>query len=195
VRGILTNPVYTGRIYAYRTRYRDAKVRRSATHPIGRPHGTAEPVLKEEWIEVGTVPAVVTQEQFDRARAKLAANSSFSSRNKAGAYLLRSLISCGRCGLACQARRLPPRNSYYVCTSKSRAARHRNEATCRSRYIPSQAIDDLVWQDLCELLRHPEAVADAFRRASVGAWHPQEFQAAVSASVRGRPPWLSNSSG
>ena len=178
VRGILKNPVYTGRVYANRTRYRDAQVRRSATHPIGRPHGTATPLPEGEWIEVGAVPAVVTREQFDRVQAKLATNQSFSARNnKVGTYLLRSLVSCGGCGLACLARRLPPRNSYYVCTGKTRAARHRNGATCESRYIPSQAIDDLVWQDLCDLLRHPEAVAEAFRLASVGAWHPQEFQA------------------
>jgi site-specific DNA recombinase len=178
VRGILKNPIYTGRVYANRTRCRDAQIRRSATHPIGRPHGTASPVPEGEWIEVGTVPAVVTREQFDRVQAKLAANRSFSARNnKVGTYLLRSLVSCGSCGLACLARRLPPRNSYYVCTGKTRAARHRNGATCGSRYIPSQAIDDLVWQDLRELLRHPEAVAEAFRLASVGVWHPQEFQA------------------
>ena len=178
IRGILKNPVYTGRVYANRTRYRDAQVRRSATHPIGRPHGTASPVPEREWIEVGTVPAVVTREQFDRVQAKLATNQSFSARNnKVGTYLLRSIVSCGGCGLACMARRLPPRNSYYVCTGKTRAARHCNGATCESRYIPSRAIDDLVWQDLCELLRHPEAVAEAFRQASVGAWHPQEFQA------------------
>ncbi|MDB5352909.1 MAG: pinR [Planctomycetota bacterium] len=177
VRGILKNPVYTGHVYANRTRYRDAQVRRSATHPIGRPHGTATPLPEREWIEVGTVPAVVTREQFDRVQAKLATNQSYSARNnKVGTYLLRSLVSCGGCGLACLARRLPP-NSYYVCTGKTRAARHRNGATCESRYIPSQAIDDLVWQDLCDLLRHPAAVAEAFRLASVGAWHPQEFQA------------------
>ena len=178
IRGILRNPVYTGRVYANRTRCRDAQVRRSATHPIGRPHGTATPLPEREWIEVGAVPAVVTREQFDRVQAKLATNQSFSARNnKVGTYLLRSLVSCGGCGLACLARRLPPRNSYYVCTGKTRAARHRNGATCESRYIPSQAIDELVWQDLCDLLRHPEAVAEAFRLASVGAWHPQEFQA------------------
>jgi site-specific DNA recombinase len=74
VRGILKNPVYTGRVYANRTRYRDARVRRSATHPIGRPHGSATPVPEGEWIEVGTVPAVVTREQFDRVQAKLATN-------------------------------------------------------------------------------------------------------------------------
>ena len=178
IRGILRNPVYTGRVYANRTRCRDAQIRRSATHPIGRPHGTATPLPEREWIEVGAVPAVVTREQFDRVQAKLATNQSFSARNnKVGTYLLRSLVSCGGCGLACLARRLPPRNSYYVCTGKTRAARHRNGATCESRYIPSQAIDDLVWQDLCDLLRHPAAVAEAFRLASVGAWHPQEFQA------------------
>jgi site-specific DNA recombinase len=178
VRGILRNPVYTGRVYANRTRCRAAQIRRSATHPIGRPQGTATPLPEREWIEVGTVPAVITREQFDLVQAKLATNQSFSARNnKVGTYLLRSLVSCGGCGLACLARRLPPRNSYYVCTGKTRAARHRNGATCESRYIPSRAIDDLVWQDLCDLLRHPAAVAEAFRLASVGAWHPQEFQA------------------
>ena len=178
LRGILRNPVYTGRVYAGRTRCRDAQIRRSATHPIGRPQGTATPVPEREWIEVGAVPAVVSREQFDRVQAKLAANQSFSARNnKVGTYLLRSLVSCGGCGLACLARRLPPRNSYYVCTGKTRAARHRVGATCETRYIPSQAIDDLAWQDLRELLRHPETVAEAFRLASVGAWHPQEFQA------------------
>src|SRR4051794_11092105 len=178
VRGILRNPVYTGRVYANRTRCRVAQVRRSATHPIGGPQGTATPLPEREWIEVGAVPAVVTREQFDHVQAKLAANQSFSARNnKVGTYLLRSLVSCGGCGLACLARRLPPRNSYYVCTGKSRAARHRNGSTCESRYVPSQAIDDLVWEDLCDLLRHPAAVAEAFRLASVGAWHPQEFQA------------------
>jgi len=175
--GILRNPVYTGRVYANRTRCRDAQIRRSATHPIGRPHGTATPLPEREWIEVGTVPAAVTREQFDRVQAKLATNQSYSARNnKVGTYLLGSLVSCGGCGLACLARRLPP-DSYYVRPGKTRAAGHRNGATCESRYVPSRALDELVWQDLCELLRHPEAVAEAFRLASVGAWHPQEFQA------------------
>jgi site-specific DNA recombinase len=178
VRGVLRNPVYTGRVYAGRTRYRDAQVRRSATHTIGRPHGTATPVPEGEWIEVGAVPTVITREQFDRTQAKLSANRSFSSRNnKVGTYLLRSLVSCGRCGLAGIARRLPPRSSYYVCTGKSRSARHRKGTTCNSRYIPSQAIDDLVWRDLCELLRHPEVVAESFRRVAAGCWHPPELQA------------------
>jgi site-specific DNA recombinase len=79
VRGVLTNPSYTGQVYAGRTRYRPAKVRRSATHPIGRPHETAVPVPEEEWIAVGAIPAIVTREQFDLARAKLATNRTFDA--------------------------------------------------------------------------------------------------------------------
>jgi site-specific DNA recombinase len=43
IRGILRNPTYTGHVYAQRTQYRAPTHRRSATHPIGRPHGTAVP--------------------------------------------------------------------------------------------------------------------------------------------------------
>ena len=38
LRGILTIPVCAGQIYAWRVRYRPLKIRRSATHPIGRRH-------------------------------------------------------------------------------------------------------------------------------------------------------------
>jgi site-specific DNA recombinase len=40
LRGLLTNPVYVGQVYAGRLRYRSPRVRRSATHPLGRPHDT-----------------------------------------------------------------------------------------------------------------------------------------------------------
>ena len=44
LRGILTNPVYTGKVYAGRVRYRPARIRRSATHPIGHPHSSSDPL-------------------------------------------------------------------------------------------------------------------------------------------------------
>lgn len=89
VRGILSNPVYTGHVYAGRMRYRSPTVRRSATHPIGRPHDSGSLVPPEEWIPVATVPAIVTQTQFDQAQSKLAKNRSFASRNNtAHPYLL-----------------------------------------------------------------------------------------------------------
>ncbi len=41
VRGLLTNPVYTGQVYAGRFRSAAPQIRRSATHPIGHPSGSA----------------------------------------------------------------------------------------------------------------------------------------------------------
>ena len=49
LRGILTNPTYTGQVSLGRVQYRPPRVRRSATHPIGRPHDTGIPVSPEEW--------------------------------------------------------------------------------------------------------------------------------------------------
>ena len=57
LRGILTNPVYAGRVYAGRVRYRPPKIRRSATHPIGHPHDSAVPLPPEEWIRC---PSTIT---------------------------------------------------------------------------------------------------------------------------------------
>jgi site-specific DNA recombinase len=177
LRFILTNPVYTGKVYAGRTRKRPPRIRRSATHPIGRPSNTAVPVAPEEWIPVTTVPAVVSQEQFDLANEKLSKNRAFASRNnKRHPYLLRALVSCGRCELACSARAL--RNSrYYVCAGKKRRARTGRGENYPSRYAPAGQLDDLVWKDLCEVLTHPESIIEALRRAHGGGWLPQELKA------------------
>ncbi len=74
VRGILRNPTYTGQIYAQRTRYRAPTHRRSATHPIGRPGCTAEPLPTDGWLPVVQVPAMVNRAHFDEVQAKLAGN-------------------------------------------------------------------------------------------------------------------------
>src|SRR5262249_17392283 len=138
VRGILSNPTYTGTVYANRTRVRAARVRRSATHPIARPRGSEVPEAPEEWVAVATVPAVVTREQFDRVQARIAANRSFARRNNTVTdYLLRALVTCGSCRLACQARRtMPTGKTYYICTGKSLQVRQRVRRPCRAKRLP-----------------------------------------------------------
>ncbi len=178
IRGILGNPTYTGQVYAQRTRYREPQIRRSATHALGRPHGSATPQPSDTWIAVGAVPPVVSRERFDQVQAKLAQNRAFSSRNNtAHQYLLRALVSCGRCLLACTARTLNGRNHYYLCNGKHRNGSARCDPPCPSRYIPATQLDDLVWDDLCDLLRDPAHLTAALARAQSGAWLPQELQA------------------
>jgi len=178
LRGILTNPTYTGQVYAGRTRSRPPHIRRSAIHPIGRPHETLVAVPEEEWIAVAPVPAIVTAEGFAQVKVKLAQNQSFAARNnKTHQYLLRALVSCGQCRMACQARCVQPHHLYYICTGKARPLRRLPEQHCPSRYIPAGQLDELVWRNLCGLLRHPERIAQALERAHGGDWLPQELQA------------------
>jgi len=179
IRGVLTNPAYTGQVFAARMNYRQAKIRRSATHPIGHPHQSAMLKPQNEWILVAHIPALVTQEQFNLVQAKLAHNKSFAHRNnKAHQYLLRALVSCGVCQLSCVARTVSKVNyGYYICSGKARAVHRRREDKCPSRFIPAQQLDELVWKDLCEILRHPAGIAQALERAQRGCWLPQELQA------------------
>ena len=188
LRAVLTNPAYTGRVYAGRTRPRPAKLRRSATHLMGRPHDSLIPVPQAEWILVAEIPAIVSQQQFELVQAKLAANQSFATRhNTAHQYLLRALVSCGVCQLACFGRTSPNgEHSYYICTGKDKAVQNRREEKCPSRFIPARQLDELVWRDLCDLLTHPEVIAQAMQRAHGGHWLPQEFQARQENLRRGR---------
>jgi site-specific DNA recombinase len=188
VRGILTNPSYTGHVYAGRTQTQPPRNRHSATHPIGRPSTTSVPTAPETWIPVATIPAVVSAEQFEQVQAKLARNQQFARRhNTTHDYLLRALVSCGVCQMACVGRSDPHHAyDYYVCRGKGPPeASHRAER-CPARYTPAQQLDELVWQDLCAVLTHPASIADALDRAHGGQWSSQELQARRDLLRQGR---------
>jgi site-specific DNA recombinase len=193
LRGIMTNPIYTGNVYAGRVRYRPPKIRRSATHPIGHPHSSAVPLPAEEWVFVAQVPAVVSQQQFDLAREKLSKNKSFARRNnKANEHLLRALVSCGECmqaSVACarSGRKNNDRKQrYYVCSGKFNKAHTVPEEKCPSRYAPAEQLDEIVWKNLCEVLTHPQNITGALRRAHGGGWLPQELKARQENLHQGR---------
>ena len=179
VRGILTNPSYTGQVYAGRSQARPPRGRHSALRPIGRPGTTSVPVPREAWLPVATIPALVGADQFEQVQAKLARNRQFARRNNtARDYLLRALVSCGHCRTACAGRSdRKQRYDYYVCRAKANPVASHRDDHCPARYIPVQVLDDLVWQDLCAVLTHPESIAQALARAQGGHWSSQDLQA------------------
>jgi site-specific DNA recombinase len=127
---------------------------------------------------VADVPAIISQELFDRAQVRLVQNKSFAVRNnKTHPYLLRALVSCGVCQSSCTCRALDQgKYRYYVCAGKAKAVHSRREEKCPSRFAPAQQLEDLVWHDLCQLLQHPEHITHAMERAHGGHWLPQELQ-------------------
>ena len=52
-----------------------------------------------------------------------------------------------------------------------------NDKRCRSRYIPADQLDTMVWHDLVEIVSEPEAILHALQRAHDGHWLPQQLQA------------------
>jgi site-specific DNA recombinase len=176
IRGMLKNPAYTGSAYANRVRTISARKRKSALLLVGS-GASSQPRPEEEQIPI-SVPAIISQEQFGQAQVRLALNKQMSGRNNTQhQYLLRSLVSCGQCRLACRGRSDRPGYSYYVCRGKSDVLRAPRSERCPSRHIPSQALDELVWQDLCYVLTHPESITKALERAQTGKWLPQQMQA------------------
>jgi site-specific DNA recombinase len=176
--GILTNPAYTGQVYAGRWRARPPRVRRSATHPTGRASDSLVAIPADQWLPVASIPALVSPDQFGRVQAKLAQNRAFASRNNTRHdYLLRALVSCGVCRSSCVCRTAHPGYDYYACRAKFVALRGGTDEPCPARYTPVHQLDELVWRDLCTLLSDPEHIAQALARAHGGGWLPQELQA------------------
>ena len=187
IRALLTNPAYAGQVYGNRWHRRGTLERRSATAVRTRSAMSRVDAPREDWTLVAQIPPLVSQEQFDRVQERLASNQRFATRNnKAHPYLLRGLVSCGLCGLACLARATVRQHRYYSCTGKLPALFSHREQKCPSRLSPAGRLDELVWADLCDLLGHPERVAQALTRAHGGHWLPQELQARQQGLRRGQ---------
>ncbi|PKO14686.1 MAG: preprotein translocase subunit TatB [Chloroflexi bacterium HGW-Chloroflexi-10] len=178
LRGVLTNPAYTGQIYVGRTRLVKSLTRCSATHPIGKSGQSRNQLPEEDWILVANISAIVSQEQFDQVKTKLSLNQKFSRRNNTThQYLLRALVSCGVCLLGCTGRQVNPGYCYYLCSGKNSQVYNHLGHPCSARYIPAKQLDELVWKDLCEVMTHPEMITSTLHRAQGGDWLPQELQA------------------
>jgi site-specific DNA recombinase len=132
------------------------------------------------WISVATIPALVSEEQFEQVQAKRAQNQQTAARhNTVNTYLLRALVSCGHCRQACTGRsahRDSP-SAYYVCNGKMPPLRASRTEQCPARFTPAHQLDALVWQDLCEVLAHPVSLTQALEQAQGGQWLPQQLQA------------------
>jgi site-specific DNA recombinase len=177
IRQLLINPAYKGQAASGRLRTTPARQRKSPLEPVGRGVSTrAHP--SEEWITV-PVPALVSAEQFDLVKARLATNQQGAQRSSTHPYLLRALVSCGVCGLSCSGvtrTATDTRYRYYRRRGKLAKVSSGRASCCPARFIPASQLDEFVWADLRAVLQHPELVAQAVERAHSGAWVPQELR-------------------
>src|SRR5207237_2662984 len=140
VRGILCHAVYTGIAHSGKSRPVPARQRQSALRPVG-PGVSHRPTPPEDWTPI-PVPAIISPALFDAAQARLERNSRTARRNNTVyTYLLRGLVSCGQCQLACTGRTSQSGSSYYWCRGRTDPLRAALGERCMARYIRAQALD------------------------------------------------------
>jgi site-specific DNA recombinase len=176
IRSMLRDPAYSGTTYSGRTRTVRSLQRKSPLRPLG-PGTSQQPTSPDDWIAIA-VPAIIDQATFEAAQARLEQNKQFSRRhNTVHSYLLRSLVWCGHCQRACQGRSDKLGYSYYLCRGRLERLRGDDRVQCTARYIPVADLDELVWQDLCLVLREPALITHELERARAGEWLPHALRA------------------
>lgn len=104
------------------------------------------------------VPAIVSEDVWEQAQKVLRENQLEAFRNSKRRYLLRGLIKCGTCGLTyCGTAYSGSKNEqkgYYVCNGKN-AYRGPLQGKCRSKNIPQEWIENLVWNTCVSFIKNP----------------------------------------
>jgi len=160
VHEILTNHAYMGKTYAFTYSYAETKTNPGTSGPK-RKRLVRKPI--EEWIEIpGATPAIITQETFELAQAKLQQNKRLSSRNSKRPYLLSGYVFCSLCGRRYRGKSTKPKKGenvkyvpYYQCPGEERIV---SPTRCKNRRWNANRLEDLVWQQIEALLTQPEIV-------------------------------------
>ncbi len=172
---LIRNPVYMGIAWSDRTHAAPSQQRASRLKPVGSGQSSRR-APREDWIAV-PVPAIVREETFEAAQVRLAQNQRWAKRNNTTySYLLRGLVSCGRCCHSCMARTVNGKYDYYACRERRDAVHAGSMPRCQARAIRTSVLDTLVWEDLCHVLREPALLTHELERARGGAWLPQVLQ-------------------
>jgi site-specific DNA recombinase len=177
--GMLRNTAYRGQAAFGKTKTleRHGKPTRT-TRGRGERHGrrpAREDQSAEKWTLIA-VPAIVSEETFELAQARLAHNAHFAKRNTKKPTLLQGILVCRECGYGCYrttTRTTNKRIYYYRCIGSDNY-RHIGGRVCRSRPIRADELDGLVWGEVRRLLQDPALVrAEIDRRLqALRAEHP-----------------------
>jgi len=149
---ILTNTLYKGIIQSMKYRYEKTSLsQRKRTLRS-----------ESEWIPI-YVPAIIDEVTWQAAQRQLKENKDFAKRNLKKDYLLNGSVTCAQCGRAmvishsgCKGH-----NSYYACLSqKSSSYVYSGQEPCTARQVPTEVLDEYVFDYLMELYHNPDKIID-----------------------------------
>jgi site-specific DNA recombinase len=151
VLGIIKNPAYIGKTYAFRKG-------KSGDKPM------------TEWIEIpGVTPPIVDETLFEAAQRQLEENRNNSPRNTRRQYLLSGHLFCRKCGRPYYAyfkseRRNGKRLEYrrYRCSASLRTVEpiHR----CHNKGWSANRLERLVWEQVEHVIDKPEIIVSEIEK-------------------------------
>jgi site-specific DNA recombinase len=159
---MLRNPAYRGTACFGKT---EPAERQRITRPLRQRGGYSARSSanrerpRQEWIEI-PVPALVSEEQFELAQEQLERNKRHSPRRTREPTLLQNMLVCKRCGYAYYrtSTRTSKRMLYYYRCLGSDDHRYENGRVCESRPVRQDALDEVVWNSVMELLQDPALI-------------------------------------
>jgi site-specific DNA recombinase len=169
--GMLQNPAYRGRAAFGKTQARAPLPRvRAQRHSADTPKKGYSAVRTEraDWIEI-PVPALISETLFVAVQEQLDENRKYARQRRRGAaYLLQGLTVCGHCRYAYYGKKVSNASArrhyaYYRCIGTD-AYRFGGERICDNKQVRTDRLDDLVWQQVVELLSHPDRLRNEYER-------------------------------
>ena len=130
---------------------------------------------KEDWISI-SVPALIEEKLFDKARAQLESNFAQCKRNRKNEYLLAGRIRCA-CGRTRTGEgAMNGKHLYYRCTD--RVSCFPLPPTCKEKGINARIADKMVWEKVSELMSSPQLLSEQVER-----WFCSQQKKVKTASV------------
>jgi site-specific DNA recombinase len=161
--GMLRNPAYAGRAVFGKTMVVPES---PGLNRVARLQGRSTPRAsktvdrpRSEWTEIA-VPAIVTEETFDRVTQRLADNKRFASRNSKIPSLLQGIAACSSCGYGYYrtSTRTTNKKIYYYRCLGSDDYRYEGGRVCGNKPVRADYLDTVVWDHLTRMLADPQLI-------------------------------------
>lgn len=171
--GMLTNSAYQGQAVFGKTRHAEERPRRYRRRDHDLLSNTAkarDQTSSDEQLPI-SVPAIVSAAVFDAVKIQLEENRRFARARRKELNLLQGLLVCARCGHAYCSKNYSPSASskrpkkyfYHACIGRD-AYRFGGKAICDNPSIRTDLLEQLVWQEICQLLDNPQRLAQEHQR-------------------------------
>ncbi|HEY3033944.1 MAG TPA: recombinase family protein, partial [Streptosporangiaceae bacterium] len=162
--GMLRNPAYAGHACFGKTmRTADQPGLNRAARTQGRSTPRSYSVRdrdRQDWLEIA-VPAIVTEETWERVQRRLEDNKRYAARNSKVPSLLQGLAACTSCGYAYyrgHTTTTAGNKIYYYRCLGSDNYRYEHGRVCDNKPVRTDYLDKVVWDHITGLLASPQLV-------------------------------------